>query len=131
MGQEQMASLAMKLRLGVIAFGLIATTAAAPSSHRVVVVVAESNDPRAAQQYAALEHDAAALRERDVVVQAITPEAARRDRPELSVNSQASFEILLIGKDGGIKLRREQPVAAHEITALIDTMPMRKSEMRR
>ncbi len=118
-------------RMGVMALGVAATTAAAPSLHRLVVVVGQAGDPRVTQQHAALEHDAAALRERDVVVQDITPEAARRDRPELGVTAQAGFEVVLVGKDGGVKLRRDKPVAASEITALIDTMPMRQYEMKR
>ena len=114
-----------------MALALMATPAAAEAPHRLVVVVARASDPFAAQQHAALARDAAALRERDVVVQAITPEAARRERPELGVDPQARFELLLIGKDGGVKLRRDKPVAASEITALIDTLPMRRDEMRR
>lgn len=118
-------------KVGVMALGMMATMAAAQSPHRLVVVVGRPNDLRATQQHAALEHDAAALRERDVKVQAITPEAARRERPELGVGSQTAFEVLLVGKDGGVKLRRDKPVAVSELTALIDTMPMRQNEMRR
>jgi hypothetical protein len=117
--------------MGMMALGLVAATAGAPWLHRLVVVVGHASDPRVAREHAALEHAAAALRERDVVVQDITPEAARRDRPELGVTAEAAFEVLLVGKDGGVKLRRDQPVAASEITALIDTMPMRQNEMRR
>lgn len=120
-----------KMRIGLMALGLVATTAAAQSPRRLVVVVGQPDDPRVTQQHAALEHAAAALRERDLVVQGITPEAARRERPELGVSSQAAFEVLLVGKDGKVKLRREKLVAASEITALIDTMPMRQNEMRR
>ncbi len=119
------------LRRRLIALGLMATTAATRSPHRLVVVVGRPNDPRATRQHVALEHDAAALRERDVVVQDITPEAARHERPELGVNSEAAFEVLLVGRDGEVKLRRETLVAASEIIALIDTMPMRQNEMRR
>ncbi len=118
-------------KMGMMALGLMTTTAAAPSPHRLVVVVGQPSDPRATQQHASLEQDAAALRERDVVMQDITPEAARRERPELGVNSRTAFEVLLVGKDGGVKLRRDKPVAASEIIALIDTMPMRRNEMRR
>jgi hypothetical protein len=106
-------------------------TAAAPSAHRLVVVVGRPDDPRATQQLESLAHAAAPLSERDVVVQTITPETARGERPELGVRSSVVFEVLLVGKDGGVKLRRDKPVAASEITALIDTMPMRQDEMRR
>ena len=40
------------------------------------------------------------------------------------------FTVLLIGKDGGVKLRREGGVKLGEIFSLIDTMPMRQREMR-
>jgi hypothetical protein len=40
------------------------------------------------------------------------------------------FTVLLIGKDGGVKLRREGGVELGEIFSLIDTMPMRQREMR-
>jgi hypothetical protein len=40
------------------------------------------------------------------------------------------FTVLLIGKDGGVELRREGGVELGEIFSLIDTMPMRQREMR-
>jgi hypothetical protein len=118
-------------RMIVMAFGLTAASAVAQPPHRRVVVVGNQSDPRVAKQHAALELDTASLRERDVIVQDITPEAARRLRPNLGVDALATFEVLLVGKDGGVKLRRSEPVAAAEITALIDTMPMRRNEMKR
>ena len=41
------------------------------------------------------------------------------------------FEVILIGKDGGVKLRENSLVEQEKIFALIDTMPMRQAEMRR
>jgi len=41
------------------------------------------------------------------------------------------FEVVLIGKDGGIKFRETSLVQSSEIYNIIDQMPMRKSEMRR
>lgn len=40
------------------------------------------------------------------------------------------FTIVLIGKDGGEKLRRGTDVDIAEIFSLIDSMPMRQREMR-
>ena len=125
------APLRKALQIGLIATALFASAATALSPHRLVVVVARPDDPRGAQQSAALKHDAAAMRERDVVVLSLTPEAARRGRPELGVPPHSAFEVLLIGKDGEVKLRRDRPVSASEIAALIDTMPMRREEMKR
>lgn len=43
----------------------------------------------------------------------------------------APFEILLIGLDGGIKLRKRNFVNVEDLFALIDGMPMRRAEMNR
>ena len=50
-------------------------------------------------------------------------------REKFSIKSSI-FTVLLIGKDGGLKLRREGGVELDEIFSLIDTMPMRQREMR-
>jgi hypothetical protein len=44
---------------------------------------------------------------------------------------QGTFAVILIGKDGGEKLSREEDTTLGEIFGLIDTMPMRQSEVRR
>lgn len=51
-----------------------------------------------------------------------------RLRAALGVEGGA-FSLRLIGKDGGVKLARDAVVPMDEIYALIDTMPMRRSEM--
>lgn len=40
------------------------------------------------------------------------------------------FRLLLIGKDGGVKLQKNTPVSMKDIFGLIDSMPMRQREMR-
>ncbi len=40
------------------------------------------------------------------------------------------FIVVLVGKDGGEKLRRNSEVELKEIFSLIDSMPMRQREMR-
>lgn len=42
-----------------------------------------------------------------------------------------AFAAVLIGKDGGVKLRRTQPITPAELFATVDQMPMRRQEMRR
>lgn len=44
---------------------------------------------------------------------------------------ESQFMVVLIGKDGGIKMRKDDIVSSREIFELIDSMPMRKTEMRR
>ncbi len=41
-----------------------------------------------------------------------------------------AFSVVLIGKDGGEKLRRPTPLAPEELFAIVDAMPMRRAEMR-
>ena len=41
-----------------------------------------------------------------------------------------SFRIILIGKDGSIKLKRDDQIDLEAIFELIDSMPMRKDEIR-
>lgn len=40
-----------------------------------------------------------------------------------------SFAVVLIGKDTGMKMKRFSPVLPRDIFDLIDSMPMRRSEM--
>ena len=42
-----------------------------------------------------------------------------------------SFSLVLIGKDGGVKLRATELVPFERMAELIDGMPMRRAEMRR
>ena len=51
-------------------------------------------------------------------------------RKHLSVPS-GQFMIILIGKDGGEKLRQDRLVELKEIFGIIDAMPMRQQEMRK
>jgi hypothetical protein len=50
-------------------------------------------------------------------------------REKFSIKS-GTFTVVLIGKDGGVKMRGEGRVELDEILSLIDTMPMRQREMR-
>ncbi|MEQ9300670.1 MAG: DUF4174 domain-containing protein [Cyclobacteriaceae bacterium] len=45
--------------------------------------------------------------------------------------AEEEFAVLLIGKDGGVKLRSKEEVIATDLFGLIDGMPMRRGEIRR
>lgn len=53
--------------------------------------------------------------------------ASFRERFEIPQNT---FTVILLGKDGGIKLKRNDKVRLEEMFRLIDSMPMRQDEMR-
>lgn len=44
--------------------------------------------------------------------------------------SPGRFTVILVGKDGGVKLKRHTRIKLNDIFALIDAMPMRQEEMR-
>lgn len=89
---------------------------------RPVVVLGDA--ARVAAQIETLQAEAAALAERDVVILTDGPGAA----PLLKAAGRADLAVFLIGKDGGVKMSRSEPVAAADIIGLIDTMPMRRRE---
>lgn len=84
-------------------------------------VVILGHGAMADDQLARLRAGTAMLVARDVVILTDGPGAA-------PLRQGNGFSIVLIGKDGGIKLRRDRPVDVAELTNLIDTMPMRQRE---
>lgn len=46
------------------------------------------------------------------------------------LNAEENFEIILIGLDGQIKLRQTEILTKKDLFNIIDSMPMRRSEMR-
>jgi len=45
--------------------------------------------------------------------------------------SEDTFSLILVGKDGGIKLKSSDQVGLTEVFELIDSMPMRQREMQK
>ena len=127
------------------------TLATLKDTHRVLLVFAPSDrDPRYVQQMQMLEHHGAEMQERDLVLlpvvtetgPQVTPETLRVIRgPGLSYEEQVlvrqrfhlapeAFAAILLGKDGGEKLRVTAPVSTDRLNRTIDVMPMRKDEMK-
>ena len=99
---------------------------------RVIVALAPTKtDPNLDRQRKLYHAMLAGARERDLVlleaVGGSSAAAALRQRFALG----PGFSALLIGKDGGEKLRSDGPVGADELFPLIDSMPMRQQEMLR
>jgi hypothetical protein len=60
--------------------------------------------------------------------QLLSQKSVQNIRRRLGVQA-GPFQVLLIGKDGGVKLRSSEPVSVKDIFGLIDSMPMRQQEM--
>ncbi|WP_299879826.1 DUF4174 domain-containing protein [uncultured Sulfitobacter sp.] len=96
---------------------------------RPVVVFADSeNDPAFIEQMSLLQAREDDLLERDVIVLTDTDPAAR-SALRLKMRPRG-FMLVLVGKDGGIKLRKPFPWSVREISRSIDKMPMRQREIR-
>ena len=110
---------------------------------RVIVVMAETpDDPALLEQQRRLHEAAPDLAERDVTLITATNETVTIDgnrvagRPSANqlrrayARGASGFQVVLIGKDGGVKLRSADPVPTADVLALVDSMPMRRREMR-
>lgn len=115
---------------------------------RPVLIFAGSGDARATEQYMALQQHADATRDRQVHVVLLTaaPLAHTQDgtHPDTSIATPAeqealrkrfhvrpdAFAVILVGKDGGEKMRSDKPIPWETLEATIDAMPMRQTEMR-
>ena len=110
--------------------------------NRILLIFAPSaEDPARKSLVAELNTQVAGVRERDLLIgeffeagasrfagASLTPDSAEALRRQFAVR-KGKPTVILIGKDGEVKLRREGPVRAAEIFALIDSMPMRQKEM--
>ena len=101
----------------IFALMLSSLALSAAPEKRVLIVSAPAQTDDAYRTQAALLLPAwAGLIERDFVVQ--------------TTFGAKTFSVVLIGKDGGEKLRRAVPIPTAELFALVDAMPMRRAEMR-
>lgn len=120
------------------------TTLAALKDHfrPLLIFAASPDDPGLRAELTRLHDDAGGLAERDVLViavpfhnpsptdTALTQADAEAARRRFSV-APDEFAVLLIGKDGGEKLRSGKPVSFSKLQDTIDRMPMRKEEARK
>ena len=110
--------------------------------HRLLVLIApQAGDPDIAAQQRDIGQRQDALQDRDIRVirlyadrgffekTALTAQTVQDLRVQLGVTA-ADRVAILIGKDGGIKKRAALDIELREILLLIDSMPMRRSEMR-
>jgi hypothetical protein len=105
------------------------------------------NNPQMVDQLKQLKAGLADVKSRDVLYVPIVPEGhnqpivgtkvptARLSEDELAAMRHrfkvepGDFLVILIGKDGGEKLNSSTPVTMDRLKRLIDSMPMRKSEI--
>ncbi len=120
----------------------IVTLASLKDRFRVLLIFApKPDDPQLEIQLRTLNEHAPAASERDLIPIALpyqspsptpttlSPAEADRLRRSLAI-PPADFTVILLGKDGGEKLRSSKPLTIDHLNAIIDAMPMRQDEMR-
>ncbi|NTF32882.1 DUF4174 domain-containing protein [Rhizobium skierniewicense] len=106
--------------------------------NRVLLVFGQTDDAKVKKQITTIRAEEAELADRDMVVLHVTQnnvttifgKADGIDAQALARETGAdgnSFKAVLIGKDGGIKLRSEDVVGSVALFDLIDRMPMRRA----
>ena len=97
--------------------------------NRLLVIFADTgNDPRLVEQMELIRGQSDQLDERDVIVLLDTdPTLKSRLRERMRPRG---FAIVLVGKDGQIRLRKPFPWSVREISRAIDKSPLRQRELR-
>lgn len=96
--------------------------------YRPLVIFAPSkSDADYIQQMSILEKSKAELADRDIIVLSDTSPASKGHlRSQLNPKG---FEVVLVGKDGGMKLRQQKPLSSEALLSTVDSMPMRKAHL--
>jgi hypothetical protein len=99
---------------------------------RVIIIYAPAGSKaQLARQEQLLRSRSADLKERDITQIVLR---SRAENPKIADRFKLTgtdFALLLIGKDGGEKLRSRKLVSPEALCRLIDSMPMRQQEMRK
>ena len=104
--------------------------------NRVIVLYAPSADSKEFQQQKQiLAAQTKEMKERDlVVIECVGKTLSAEDKNYIVhhfMHDGSGFGVWLVGKDGGTKLSETKPVTTEKFFSLIDSMPMRRSEMKR
>ena len=101
----------------------------------VLLYTPTADDAEFKQQKALLAKDPAAVQERDIqVVELIADQLSAADKQYVQQQLKAApdkFTVLLLGKDGGVKLRQTEALTTQRLFGTIDTMPMRQQGISR
>ncbi|MCF2499089.1 DUF4174 domain-containing protein [Dyadobacter chenhuakuii] len=113
-------------------FGLIFIASMITDQPRkVLLFYNESGEAKWKSQVETLNASKKGIQERDIEVKSIA--YAKENFSEWKkwkIDSTAAFTFLLIGRDGGEKLRSSEIVKPEKLFGQIDAMPMRRQEMK-
>ena len=109
---------------------------------RLILVYSEERESKAlTQQLEELASDMKGFEERRLVIYAVSGDYFRKgfkkgpwQRKNQSMDtyfpSEKAFEVVLLGLDGGVKLRQDHLLTRNKLYSTIDAMPMRQRELK-
>ena len=108
--------------------------------NRVILILSEDN-AAFQRQMLAFKANEKGMYERSLIVYHLKSDEYEQVMPKSDVQkstnlfkkknqANASFELILIGLDGGIKLRQNEFLSCEKLFAIIDSMPMRSAEIK-
>lgn len=115
--------------------------------NRILIIKAtKNNDLKFEKQLTEFKSQDNALKERKLVLYTMnnqkltiidyttdTTDTSKRLSDDMMItifSAKNEFEVILIGLDGSIKLRQMEVLSKEDLIAIIDAMPMRKSEIK-
>ena len=122
------------------ATGLTTLVAQRDQTRPLLIFAERANDPQLEIQVRILSEHAAEAADRQLVPIALPYRAPGASALQLSAEdaeaarrrfhvTSGEFAVILLGKDGGVKLRSSKPIPMSKLEKSIDAMPMRKEEM--
>ncbi|MFP4289949.1 MAG: DUF4174 domain-containing protein [Bacteroidales bacterium] len=108
----------------------------------ILLITNDENNTTFQSQISEFKKDRDGLEERKLIIYQVTPETYKTGlnggAPQKSSQlynkykkGSAVFEVILLGLDGGIKLRQNELLTKEKLYGIIDAMPMRRREMER
>jgi hypothetical protein len=133
--------LATRAQIALPPTGFVTLASLRDTARPLLIFAPTPGDPQLLIQLRRLQAASAAIAERDMVILALpyqspsptpaylTATAAQAARRRFHI-APDDFTVILLGKDGGEKLRSSKPLSLDKLRATIDAMPMRRQEMR-
>lgn len=136
-----------QLMFAVSLFNVLVVSGQDLSKHRwqnrlILLLTDDENNSTFQPQLAEFRKDFTGLNERKLIIYQVMPEefktglnAGNKIKSDRLFNdykkTNSGFEVILLGLDGGIKLRQDELLSLEKLYAIIDAMPMRRREIER
>lgn len=106
---------------------------------RVLLILSKNENNNQFKEQIAQFTNETALEERKLVRYSVFPESYILNKKRMNsstlfqkyINGKETFAVVLIGLDGAVKLAQSKPINVQDLFRVIDSMPMRQSEIRR